>query len=105
MEANMQRRGVRTVRRGLAAVLLVSGLLGSIAGAAEPAGNVFCSGVRVGDEIVLVNTRMLCNSCDPESIRSGLVVESYAVCDDVGHRRWQPSDLESFLAFDPSVRT
>ena len=73
--------------------------------AAEPGGNVFCNGVRLQDEIVVVNTRMLCGSCDLESIRTGLTFETYSICDDAGSRRWQPSNLESFLAFDPSVRT
>lgn len=68
-------------------------------------GRVFCNGVRRQDEIVVVNTRMLCGSCDPESIRTGLVVEAYAICDEAGYRRWQPSDLERFLAFDPTVPT
>ena len=33
-------------------------------------GRVFCNGVRRQDEIVVVNTRMLGCSCDPESIRT-----------------------------------
>jgi hypothetical protein len=52
-----------------------------------------------------VSTRSLCGSCDPESLRTGLVVESYALTDETGHRQWKRSDLESFLAFDPSVPT
>ena len=32
-------------------------------------------------------------------------VENYAICDEAGYRRWQSSDLDSFLAFDPSVPT
>ena len=32
-------------------------------------------------------------------------VENYAICDEAGNRRWQSSDLDSFLAFDPSVPT
>ena len=61
-------------------------------------GRVFCNGVRRQDEIVVVNTRMLGCSCDPESIRTGLVFENYAVVDDSLSRRWQSSDLGSFLA-------
>jgi hypothetical protein len=57
------------------------------------------------DEIVVVSTRMLCGSCDPKSLRSGLVVEHYAVRDEAGHRRWQRSNLESFLSFDGAVPT
>jgi hypothetical protein len=68
-------------------------------------GSVFCNGIRVHDEIIVVNTRMLCGSCDPESLRTGIVVENYAVCDDAGRRRWQRSDLDGFLSFDPSVPT
>jgi hypothetical protein len=68
------------------------------------AGNVFCNGIRLQDEIVLVNTRQICG-CDPEVIRNGIRVESYAVCDEAGNRKWQPSDLESFLAFNPAVPT
>jgi hypothetical protein len=68
-------------------------------------GRVFCNGVRRQDEIVVVNTRMLGCSCDPESIRTGLVFERYALVDDTGSRCWQSSNLESYLAFDPSVTT
>jgi hypothetical protein len=68
-------------------------------------GRVFCNGVRRQDEIAVVNTRKLGCSCDPESIRTGLGFERYAIVDDVGKRRWQSSDLESFLAFDPAVPT
>src|SRR5688572_13410484 len=66
-----------------------------------PDGRVFYNGVRRQDEIVVVNTRMLGCSCDPESIRTGLVFERYAVTDDAGCRAWQSSDLDSYLAFDP----
>ncbi len=71
--------------------------------AASP--NVFINGIRRGDEIDLVNVRMLCGVCDVESIQSAIQFESYAVCDDTGHRRWQMSDQASYLAFDPTVRT
>jgi hypothetical protein len=67
--------------------------------------NVFVNGVRAQDEIVVVNTRALCNSCDPAFIRSSLQVETYALHDEVGHRHWQSSDLNSFVTFDPTVRT
>jgi hypothetical protein len=65
----------------------------------------FCNGIRLQDEIAVVNTRMLCGSCDPESMRDAIVVENYAIHDEAGHRRWQRSDLDSFLAFDPAVPT
>ena len=54
---------------------------------------------------MVVNTRNICGCCDPEAMRNGIKVENYAVCDEAGNRRWQPSDLESFLAFDPAVPT
>jgi hypothetical protein len=76
-----------------------------IAGAATASPNVFVNGVRRGDEIAVVNVRMLCGNCDVETIRSGIQFESYAVCDEIGNRRWRSSDLGSFLAFDPTVRT
>jgi hypothetical protein len=67
--------------------------------------NVFCNGIRLGDEIVVVDTRMACGSCDPDSLRTSLRVENYEVCDEAGHRRWRTSDLESFLSFDSTVPT
>ena len=74
------------------------------AAAAEP-GNVFTSGIRLQDEIVVVNVRNVCGSCDPERLRNGVAVEDYAVTDDTGHRSWRQGDLASFLAFDASVPT
>jgi hypothetical protein len=69
-------------------------------------GNVFCNGIRLQDEIELVNTRQIYGPCcEPESIRKGIRVENYAVCDEMGHRNWQPSDLASLLSFDPTVPT
>jgi hypothetical protein len=73
--------------------------------AAEQTPSLFVNGIRVHDEIVVVNTRMLCDSTDPASIRSGLQVENYAVRNEAGQRQWQASDLNGLLAFDPSVRT
>jgi hypothetical protein len=80
---------------------------GTVPAVAGPSldGHVFVNGVRRQDEIAVVNTRRIGCSCDPKSIRTGLLFERYAVVDDVGYRRWQSSDLESFLAFDPSVPT
>lgn len=77
----------------------------SAAGGATIGGNVFCNGVRLQDEIELVSTRSIGNCCDPALLRSGLRVENYAICNDAGARRWQQSDFESFLSFDPSVTT
>ena len=68
-------------------------------------GHAFCNGIRQQDEIVLVNTRNICGCCERESLRKGIKVEKYAVCDEAGSRHWQPSDLDSFLAFDPTVPT
>jgi hypothetical protein len=68
-------------------------------------GDAFVNGVRQQDEIVVVSTRSLGCSCDGESLRRGLVFESYAIHGELGCRRWQESDLERFLAFDPSVPT
>jgi hypothetical protein len=72
---------------------------------ATAAGDVFVDGVRTQDEIVVVNTRHLGCTCHGESLRRGLRFETYAIHDDIGCRRWQRSDLPSFLAFDPSVPT
>ncbi|MEX0643442.1 MAG: hypothetical protein WD468_12110 [Pirellulales bacterium] len=96
---------IGAARRGMMALVLAAGFMATFASATDSAGNVFCNGVRLQDEIVVVNTRMLCGSCDPESLRTGLRFETYSICNDAGARRWQASDLESFLAFDSSVRT
>ena len=64
-----------------------------------------CNGIRPQDEIVVVNTRNLCTCCDAEKLREGLAFEEYAVTDAKGCRYWQPSDLATFLAFDPTVPT
>ena len=70
-----------------------------------PNGHVFCNGIRLQDEIVVVNTRRLCGSTHDESIQNRLEIETYAIHDETGHRGWMRSDLENFLAFDPSVPT
>jgi len=66
---------------------------------------LFCNGIRPQDEIVLVNTRQICSCCDLDEIRAKIKVENYAVCNNDGSREWQPSDLQSFLAFNPAVPT
>ena len=71
----------------------------------ETASNVFCNGIRLGDEIAVVDTRMVCGTCDSESLRGGIRVENYEVTDEAGHRRWRKSDLDNFLSFDPTVPT
>jgi len=65
----------------------------------------FVNGVRVGDEISLINTRPLCGSCNPDSLRTGIQVETYASTSETGARRWTPSSLDDFLSFDPTVKT
>jgi hypothetical protein len=67
--------------------------------------SAFCNGIRPQDEIVLVSTRNLCTCCDPDKLREGLAFEEYAVTDAKGCRCWQPSDLATFLTFDPTVPT
>jgi len=67
--------------------------------------SVFVNGYRPQDEIVVLNTRSLCGTCDANSIRAALGVETFAANDASGRRQWLQSDLQSFLAFDPSVRT
>lgn len=68
-------------------------------------GPVFVNGVRRQDEIVVVNARAVGCACDPNVLRNGLAVEDYAVCDDVGYRRWRRADLNRLAAADPSVPT
>src|SRR5689334_13783068 len=54
-----------------------------------PTGTTFCNGIRLQDEIEVVNTRSICGGGNPDLMRKGLKIENYANCDDVGHRRWQ----------------
>ncbi len=107
--------------RRTAALLIVVAVSAQIARAAaetevaEPAGpvidgaqldgRVFVNGIRRQDAIVVVSTRAVCESCDPQALRNGVAVERYAMTDAIGDRCWQRSDLESFLAFDPTVPT
>jgi hypothetical protein len=96
---------VRSMIRAWAAVLLTVGLLAAPTIAGDGSGNVFINGIRLQDEIAVVSTRALCGNCNPESLRGGLDFETYAVTDEIGHRRWESSDLESYLAFDATVPT
>jgi hypothetical protein len=73
--------------------------------AADAGSTVLRGGVRLDDEIEVVNTRSICGGGNAELMRKGLKFETYAVRDEAGDRHWQPSDLDSFLAFDPSVPT
>lgn len=101
-------------RRFLVALVICAGLLATCAEASVAAesnyltdadGGVFCNGVRLQDEIVVINTRNICGSCSTESFRNRIGVETYAIHDEAGCRRWQRSDLDSFLTSDPSVPT
>src|SRR5262249_9663146 len=67
--------------------------------------SAMCNGIRLEDEIDVVNTRSICGAGSADLMRNGLKLETYAVCDEAGARRWQQSDLDSFLSFDPSVPT
>lgn len=66
---------------------------------------VSCNGIRLQDEIVLINTRPVGCSTNPDKMASRLQLKSYEISDDAGHRRWQPYDMESLAAADPSVTT
>src|SRR3954469_14594548 len=112
----------------LAAALLAAGLLASPATANEtkslkhaptknlhdvksehaptsnPNAAVLRNGIRLEDEIEVVNTRSIC-SCTVDALRNGVKFETFAVCDDAGTRKWQASNLEKFVAFDASVPT
>jgi hypothetical protein len=68
-------------------------------------GSSFCNGIRLQDEIVVINTRSVCSCCAPDELRAKIRVENYAVCDEAGSRKWEPSDLQSFLAASPTVPT
>jgi hypothetical protein len=93
------------------ALVVVSSSIVAPAGQAQPTAGVsaspavFVNGIRPQDEIVVVNTRYLCGTCDANAMRAALHVETYAVADAGGRRHWQASDLDRFLAFDPTVRT
>ncbi len=72
---------------------------------ADSTGTVLRNGIRLEDEIDVVNTRSICGGGNSDSMRKGLKVENYAICDEAGDRRWKSSDLDSFLASDSSVPT
>lgn len=97
------RRVGHTVRLLVAVAIVLSA--GATYAIAEEHGNVFTNGIRQQDDIVVVNVRNVCGTCDTNRLREGITVENYAVTDDTGHRSWQQSDLSSFLSFDPSVPT
>lgn len=72
---------------------------------ADDHGKIFACGIRLQDEIELVNVRNVCGCCDPVRLLEGIAVENYAVCNESGGRKWQASDLQSVLNFNPSVPT
>ena len=55
---------------------------------ADHDGSVLCNGIRLEDEIQLVNTRSICGGGKSELMRNGLKVENYA-----NLRRGRPSPL------------
>jgi hypothetical protein len=88
-----------------AAVVLALGLLAGPVLAADSGSRALCNCVRLEDEIEVVNTRSICGGGNAELMRKGLKFETYAVRDEDGDRHWRPSDLDTFLSFDPSVAT
>jgi hypothetical protein len=68
-------------------------------------GNVFANGIRTQDEILLVDVRSLGGCCTPELLAERVRIQSYAMTDDSGRRRWQRSDVEAIRAADPSIAT
>ena len=68
-------------------------------------GNVFTGGIRPQDEILLVDVRSLGGCCAPELMAGRVRVRSYEITNDSGHRQWQPSDMETIQAADPSIAT
>lgn len=68
-------------------------------------GKLFACGIRLQDEIELVNVRNVCGCCDPARLREAITVENYAVCNESDSRQWQASDLQTFLNFNASVPT
>jgi hypothetical protein len=77
----------------------------SVATPSQDAGCVYCNGIRLQDEIILVNTRPVCCTTNPDRMAAGLRLNSYEVVDDAGHRRWKPYDLAALQTADPSVTT
>lgn len=80
----------------LAAVIC---LLGAFAVSAQ------AGGVRLQDEIVLVNVRPVGGCCDPGMLADQVRFETYQPCDESGGRQWQSTELASVVAADPSVST
>lgn len=102
--ASLRIRSVEPAARLLAAATILLSAAAMCATADDQA-NVFTNGIRLQDEIVVVNVRNVCGSCDPNRLRDDVTFENYAVTNDTGHRSWQPSSLANFLSFDPSVPT
>jgi hypothetical protein len=68
-------------------------------------GDIYCNGIRLQDEIVVVNVRDACGSCNAETLRKTTRFETYSIHDDAGHRRWRSTKLEDFLSYDATVPT
>ncbi len=99
-----------TSRIGHAAVVALAALAvfastGAVVRAADAQPSVFCNGIRLQDEIILVSVRSVCGTCDPERLAAGVRLQAYQVCDESGRRQWQPYDLDTLLAADPAVPT
>jgi hypothetical protein len=62
-------------------------------------------GIRQQDEIVMVNTRPACCTTNPDKLAARIHLETYAIVDASGRRRWQPYDMASLQAADPSMTT
>lgn len=68
-------------------------------------GSVFVRGIRLQDEIIVVNVRPVGSSCQADRLAAGARFESYAVTDETGCRHWRSSGLESLLSADRSIST
>jgi hypothetical protein len=97
-------RSARAVAFALGALILTTSSL-TLPAAANAQSAACCDGVRPQDEIVLVNVRPVCGTCDSDALATGVQLQSYQVCDSSGRRQWQPYDLQSLLGADPSMPT
>ncbi len=84
---------------------LAAALALATAGGAPAATSAFVNGIRLQDEIVVVNVRPAGSCCDPVTLAERVRVESYQIVSEAGVRRWQSTDLGSVLAVDPGVST
>lgn len=66
---------------------------------------VFTDGVRLQDEIVLVDFRSVGGCCTLDSLNEGTRIRTYGITDDSGDRRWMPVDVDILRDADPSIAT